>query len=145
MLKNLVRDWSAEGALERSQCYEPLLRALRAAFEGWTGPHRPRVWLPGAGLGRLAVEVAAAGFEAQGNEFSYYMLSAASFMLNCSAVPEQWTLHPWLHMTCNVVADEDQLRGVSIPDVLPCSLVPPGSLSMCAGDFVVRSMRVKAV
>jgi len=29
------------------------------------------------------------GFAAQGNEFSYYMLIASSFMLNCSSEPEQ--------------------------------------------------------
>lgn len=32
--------------------------------------------VPGAGLARLCVEVAALGYEAQGNEFSYFMLLA---------------------------------------------------------------------
>ncbi len=42
-----------------------------------SNPHRPpRVLVPGAGLARLCVEVAALGFEAQGNEFSYFMLLA---------------------------------------------------------------------
>jgi len=95
------------------------------------------VLLPGAGLGRLCVEVAAAGFEAQGNEFSYFMLLTAAFMLNSTACAEQWTIHPWVHLTCNNVTDADQLRGVSVPDVVPSSLVEPGMLSMCAGDFAV--------
>lgn len=93
--------------------------------------------LPGAGLGRLCVEVAAAGFEAQGNEFSYFMLIAAAFMLNATACAEQWTVHPWVHLTCNNVTDADQLRGVAVPDVVPSDVVPPGMLSMCAGDFAV--------
>lgn len=42
----------------------------------------PTVLLPGAGLGRLCVEVAGLGLQAQGNEFSYHMLLASSFMLN---------------------------------------------------------------
>uniref|UniRef100_A0A383VDL8 carnosine N-methyltransferase n=1 Tax=Tetradesmus obliquus TaxID=3088 RepID=A0A383VDL8_TETOB len=136
VLKNLVRDWSAEGALERQQCYARLVAALKQCFQGWSQPQPPRVLLPGAGLGRLCAEVAAAGFEAQGNEFSYFMLLTASFLLNSTSCSEQWTVHPWVHMTCNNVTNEDQLRAVGVPDVVPSSLVPPGMLSMCAGDFV---------
>ncbi len=33
--------------------------------------------VPGAGLGRLAFDIACAGFNSQGNEFSYYMLIGA--------------------------------------------------------------------
>jgi carnosine N-methyltransferase len=83
------------------------------------------------------VEVAAAGFEAQGNEFSYFMLLTAAFLLNSTSCQEQWTVHPFVHMTCNNVTNEDQLRAVGVPDVVPSLLVPPGMLSMCAGDFVV--------
>ena len=36
----------------------------------------PRVLVPGCGLGRLVVELAAAGYEAVGVEFSFYMLLA---------------------------------------------------------------------
>ncbi|KAF6266581.1 N2227-like protein-domain-containing protein [Scenedesmus sp. NREL 46B-D3] len=136
VLKNLVRDWSAEGALERQQCYARLVAQLKLCFEGWPGPQPPRVLLPGAGLGRLCAEVAAAGFEAQGNEFSYFMLLTAAFLLNSTNCQQQWTVHPWVHVTCNNVTNEDQLRAVGVPDVVPSSLVPPGMLSMCAGDFV---------
>ena len=43
---------------------------------------RARVLLPGAGLGRLALEIASKGYSAQGNEFSYQMLFASNFILN---------------------------------------------------------------
>ena len=42
----------------------------------------PRVLVPGSGLGRLCVDLVAAGYAAQGNEFSYYMLLASAFALN---------------------------------------------------------------
>jgi carnosine N-methyltransferase len=113
-------------------------RLVLLPLAGRSHPQPPRVLLPGAGLGRLCAEVAAAGFEAQGNEFSYFMLLTASFLLNSTSCQEQWTVHPWVHMTCNNVTTEDQLRAVGVPDVVPSSLVPPGMLSMCAGDFVVR-------
>lgn len=41
-----------------------------------------KVLIPGAGLGRLAFEVAKRGFTCQGNEFSFYMLMASNFILN---------------------------------------------------------------
>ena len=41
-----------------------------------------RVLVPGAGLGRLAFEIALQGFSCQGNELSFYMLFTAHFILN---------------------------------------------------------------
>lgn len=37
---------------------------------------------PGSGLGRLAYEIAKKGYISQGNEFSFFMLIAGSFLLN---------------------------------------------------------------
>ena len=41
-----------------------------------------RVLVPGAGLGRLAWDIATLGFACQGNEFSHYMLLSSYFILN---------------------------------------------------------------
>ena len=41
-----------------------------------------RVLVPGAGLGRLAFEIARLGYSCQGNEFSYFMLITSNFILN---------------------------------------------------------------
>jgi carnosine N-methyltransferase len=38
--------------------------------------------VPGAGLGRLAFEIANRGYSCQGNEFSLFMLLASNFVLN---------------------------------------------------------------
>ena len=62
-LRSLVRDWSDEGATERKQCYKPCLEALE---KHWKGKHREgeeeiNVLVPGCGLGRLAMEIAARG------------------------------------------------------------------------------------
>ena len=54
----------------------------------------------------------AQGFEAQGNEFSYYMLIASAFVLNGMDTPRQWTVFPWAHSSCNQPSDADQLRPV---------------------------------
>ena len=177
VLKNLMRDWSADGAPERTQSYGRIIKELSTRYQGWQNPQQPpRVLVPGgschlleqsmqlahavpairtgaklgclglkareletqstccwpwvlpewprlldgvpiccagAGLGRLCLEVASLGLEAQGNEFSYYMLLASSFVLNQSARAGQWTVFPWLHTNCNQRCIGDQLRGVS--------------------------------
>ena len=40
------------------------------------------ILVPGAGLGRLAYELAKLGFACEGNEFSLFMLFASNFVLN---------------------------------------------------------------
>ena len=44
------------------------------------------VLVPGAGLGRLAYEIARLGYVCQGNEFSLFMLFASNFILNKSVL-----------------------------------------------------------
>lgn len=103
VLKNAARDWSDSGKAERDASYgrivEALLKALppgrgsaveesaeeedeerREKEDRETSP--PRVLVPGSGLGRLCVDLVQAGYAAQGNEFSYYMLLASAFALN---------------------------------------------------------------
>lgn len=136
VFKNLMRDWSAAGAAERDDSYGRICRELKSVL----GPARldnpQRVLVPGCGLARLCCDIAAMGYAAQGNEFSYYLLLASSFILNHVTRVEQFTLHPWVHANCNHVTDADQLQAVTIPDTPACSLVSgPDLLSMCAGDF----------
>ena len=69
VLKNLTRDWGAEGAPERSQSYGRIAGEVAARL----GPpaasaQPPRVLVPGAGLGRLCCDLAALGYEAQARE-----------------------------------------------------------------------------
>ena len=45
-------------------------------------PAEVSVLVPGAGLGRLAFEIARRGYTCQGNEFSLFMLFASNFVLN---------------------------------------------------------------
>ena len=52
------------------------------------------------------------GFEAEGNEHSWYMLITSAFILNASPEAEAWTLHPWVHGTNNNLSAGHQLRGV---------------------------------
>ncbi|KAM5580228.1 hypothetical protein ABKV19_009794 [Rosa sericea] len=136
IIRNIVRDWAAEGQKERDQCYRPILEELDSLFVDRCKESPPACLVPGAGLGRLALEISCRGFISQGNEFSYYMMICSSFILNACQTAGEWTIYPWIHSNCNSLSDDDQLRPVSIPDIHPASAGITEGFSMCGGDFV---------
>jgi len=135
-LKQLVRDWSSAGAVEREQCYTPIIKALTALYPDRGSRCERKVLVPGAGLGRLAFEIAAQGFECQGNEFSLFMLFASNFVLNKTSAVDCFKIHPYLHNYCNHVESRDQLVAINFPDVDPSQLPEDARFSMAAGNFV---------
>mmetsp|Transcript_5412 Transcript_5412/g.8895 ORF Transcript_5412/g.8895 Transcript_5412/m.8895 type:complete len:380 (+) Transcript_5412:106-1245(+) len=136
-LRQFVRDWSAEGAEERSQSYTPLIEEITKHFPPGTFKRNEiSVLVPGAGLARLALEICRHGYQVQGNEWSYFMLLGSQFILNRSEGSESYTIYPWLHSTSNVVNTDDFLRPVSVPDMDPSVLPPNSDFSMIAGDFI---------
>ncbi|KIY48057.1 N2227-domain-containing protein [Fistulina hepatica ATCC 64428] len=136
-LNQFVRDWSAEGREERETTYAPMKEALLEHFSGTSEEDRRnlRVLVPGAGLGRLAYDVAQLGFSCQGNEFSHYMLLPSFFILNKTDQIGQHTIYPYVHTFSNVASRADMLRAISIPDVLPSDLPANSNFSLVAGDF----------
>ncbi|KEP53569.1 MFS general substrate transporter [Rhizoctonia solani 123E] len=136
-LKQFVRDWGVEGKVERDACYGPMLDALCEYFHNVPIEERGnfRVLVPGAGLGRLAWDVASRGFTCQGNEFSHYMLLASFFVLNRTRAKFEHTIHPFIHSISNTVSARSLLRAVQVPDVLPSDLPPGSNFSLVAGDF----------
>ncbi|CAN6465216.1 unnamed protein product [Victoria cruziana] len=125
-----------EGHKERDQCYKPILDELNRLFPDRSTSSPPSCLVPGAGLGRLALEISCLGFISQGNEFSYYMMICSSFILNHTQMAREWTIYPWVHSNCNSLSDSDQLRPVEFPDLHPASAGITEGFSMCAGDFV---------
>ncbi|KAL1502947.1 hypothetical protein AB1Y20_011018 [Prymnesium parvum] len=118
-LKQCVREWGEEGEEERREAHTPLLTALRETVP--VGGGEARVLLPGAGLGRLAWEVARLGYKAQGCEFSYFMLLASNFIMN-GLGGERVVIHPWVLQTCNTRSIEDAVRPAEVPAVSPAEL-----------------------
>eukprot|EP00614_Pseudopedinella_elastica_P010233 CAMPEP_0172596318 /NCGR_PEP_ID=MMETSP1068-20121228/16080_1 /TAXON_ID=35684 /ORGANISM="Pseudopedinella elastica, Strain CCMP716" /LENGTH=520 /DNA_ID=CAMNT_0013395279 /DNA_START=27 /DNA_END=1589 /DNA_ORIENTATION=- len=146
-LHALSRDWAREGRLERSEAYGPILAALKARL-----PLGSTVLVPGSGLARLTCEIAARGFKSQGNDFDFFMLFTADFMLNGIAHPQEeegpggpeaarggetkrgsWrrhevvTVHPWVHSLTNNLSHDDALRPIKLPDVSALNLLENAS------------------
>ncbi|KAG9439542.1 hypothetical protein H6P81_019707 [Aristolochia fimbriata] len=136
IIRNIVRDWASEGRRERDQCYKPILEELVRLFPQRSKASPPSCLVPGAGLGRLALEISRLGFICQGNEFSYYMMICSSYILNQTQAAGEWTIYPWIHSNCNSLSDNDQLRPVTFPDIHPASAGITEGFSMCGGDFV---------
>jgi carnosine N-methyltransferase len=136
-LKQFVREWSVEGADEREASFSPLVKALVRHLPIVPGASaRPFVVCPGSGLGRLPYEIAKAGYDAQGNEFSYHMILGSYLLLNTPdiATREAIPLYPFALNFSNSVSDESRLRCVRVPDEVPSRT--RGQMSMCAGEFV---------
>ncbi|XP_061222019.1 carnosine N-methyltransferase isoform X1 [Neopsephotus bourkii] len=135
-LKQFVRDWSEEGKPERESCYQPIISEIVKNFpkERWDFS-KVNILVPGAGLGRLAWEIAKLGYACQGNEWSLFMLFSSNFVLNRCSEINSCKLYPWIHQFSNNRRSADQIRPIYFPDVDPHSLPPGSNFSMTAGDF----------
>lgn len=135
LLRQLVRDWSEEGKDEREASYGPIMRLLDSSFPSSSPRENIRVLVPGAGLGRFVYEIAHAGFDCEGNDFSLFMLFPSQFMLNGNLKPKSYNIHPWILPFSNHLSISSQIRAIPIPDIL---VEPPksGYMSMTAGDFL---------
>ncbi|XP_040273000.1 carnosine N-methyltransferase isoform X1 [Bufo bufo] len=136
-IKQFVRDWSEEGKLEREVCYQPIINEILKYFpkDKCTDPSEINVLVPGAGLGRLAWEIAMHGYSCQGNEWSFFMLFSSNFVLNRCSQINAFKLYPWIHQFSNNMKSVDQVRPVYFPDVNPHDLPYNPNFSMTAGDF----------
>ncbi|XP_074809332.1 carnosine N-methyltransferase isoform X1 [Natator depressus] len=135
-LKQFVRDWSETGKPERDSCYQPIINEIVKNFpkERWD-LSKVNILVPGAGLGRLAWEIAMLGYACQGNEWSLFMLFSSNFVLNRCSEINSHKLYPWIHQFSNNRRSADQIRPVYFPDVDPHSLPSGANFSMTAGDF----------
>ncbi|KAK1717269.1 N2227-like protein-domain-containing protein [Colletotrichum lupini] len=164
-LRQFYRDWSAEGAEERSTCYGPVLEALdrerkarqsssATTTDASVAAAEPlKVLVPGAGLGRLVFDLCLNGHDAEGNEISYHQLLASSYILNCTKQAGQHKIYPWVHSFSNHRTRANHLRSCAVPDIHPATELGRvqqqqqqqssesggagiGSMSMCAADFL---------
>ncbi|KAM9392862.1 carnosine N-methyltransferase [Pholidichthys leucotaenia] len=136
-IKQFVRDWSEAGQAERDSCYKPIIQEIQRLFP--TDKYdvsKVSVLVPGAGLGRLAWEIARLGYTCQGNEWSFFMLFCSNFVLNRCKEVNDLTLYPWIHQFSNNKKSSDQTRSIQFPDINPQSLPLDSDFSMVAGDFV---------
>ncbi|KAF2261782.1 methyltransferas-like protein [Lojkania enalia] len=151
------REWSAEGAVEREKCFDPVVQSVSEEFASRkkVSPELDRsdvkVLVPGAGLGRLVFDIVRAGFSVEGNEISYHELMASSLVLNHTKKAGEFNIAPFVLNCSNHLNRNDQFRIYEIPDLHPgaeLESAPENSrlhaferMSMAAGDFCVLYSR----
>ena len=142
-LRQIVRDWSSSGKIERDSCYAPLISAIQQHLAPITRENfgLQKVLVPGSGLGRLVFDLAVAGFDAQGNEFSYFMLLMGDFIMNHSSEKECFSVHPWLGGANNSMSRNDEFEMIKFPDISPTRSVESAlgdvQMSVAAGEFLM--------
>ena len=123
-LHSCMREWSQDGATERAVCFDVILDALTEFLPVTSANrHKQKVLVPGAGLGRLPLEIVHRGYACQGNEFSYFMLLTSNFLLNHVEEAGMFDLHPFVDQSCNIKKTGDNVREIKVPDVCPAKLL----------------------
>ncbi|KAF4312315.1 hypothetical protein GTA08_BOTSDO12274 [Botryosphaeria dothidea] len=135
-MKHFVRDWSEEGLHERQPTFPCIVNAIQREFpvETRTENAAPiKVLVPGAGLGRLAHEIAALeGFEVTANEWSSYMNLAYRYLLTLTTLNSA-TLHPFVDWWSHRTTTTSLTRSITFPDTLPSDTRSP--VLLVEGDF----------
>lgn len=134
LLRQVSRDWSEDGQVERDACYSPLLSLLETAFPPSISRNKVRVLVPGAGLGRLAYEISQLGFSCQGNDFSLFVLLTAEFILTRNIPKNLLEIYPYALPFSNTINLDTQFKSVKFPDIELKEA--PVDFSMIAGDFI---------
>jgi len=136
VVAHMVRDWSSDGALIRNSLYTWCLKQ----FELY--PLHPQrvepIVVPGAGMGRLAWELATGlDHSVEAIESSLSMSAAAHSIL----AGESFLVHPYAldHFT-NEVDSSLRYDQVTIPDIDPTAR-GKGNLSFTVGDFNYEYMQ----
>lgn len=143
-LRLLVRDWAEEGIDERKNCHFRMIEELKKYINPNDQKNNEELFsvlVPGAGLGRLVYELCKAGYNAQGNEFSYFMLLTSHFILNNTKQKEEFSIYPYIHNFNNLLKEEFAFNEIKIPDIdlrsdLQSENQKCGEMSMVAGEFV---------
>uniref|UniRef100_A0A0E0L4J6 carnosine N-methyltransferase n=1 Tax=Oryza punctata TaxID=4537 RepID=A0A0E0L4J6_ORYPU len=112
IIRNIVRDWAQEGQKERDECYKPILEELNRLFPNRSKERPPSCLVPGAGLGRLALEISTLALKKSMN--GLYILGYTATAILFQTMINFALLH-FLIFTP---------RGIT------------EGFSMCAGDFV---------
>ena len=149
-IRQLYREWSAEGLPERHAAFSPIIQALTHHLPSPASQrHSKRVLVPGAGLGRLVFDICAAGYTVEGNEISYHQLLASNYILNCVRQAGKHKLYPWALNFSNHITRSAQLQCVSVPDINPATTLEQAQaetasevhfshrMSMTSGDFCI--------
>lgn len=146
-LRSASRDWTKLGDVERHQTYDIILESLKEYL-----PEGAVVCVPGAGLCRLAVEIASLGFSTVANENSLIMIIFTRVAMKRK---HSFRVFPFCHQLSGLDNFRDSLISAEFPEVRvregddddglidPAALLGEGRLMLMAGGFEGLPERMK--
>ena len=132
---HIARDWTTLGRPIRKSLYDWCIAQLQSNLKN---EELSPVLVPGAGLGRLAYDIASNGYNVEANEISLVMSAAAFQLLQNQA---SGVVHPFaFDFLVNEADTSMKYKHASFPDLERREWGPKrdifGSLSYTVGDFV---------
>jgi carnosine N-methyltransferase len=133
---HITRDWTVLGRPIRKSLYDWCIAELQSSLK--SERLSSSVLVPGAGLGRMAYDIASNGYNVEANEISLVMSAAAFQLLQNQA---SGVVHPFaFDFLVNEADSSMKYQQVSFPDLERREWDPNkntfGSLSYTVGDFV---------
>ncbi|CAB9506990.1 Carnosine N-methyltransferase [Seminavis robusta] len=135
VIAHIVRDWTLLGQPVRASIYDWCSEMVEKHHKPGTSTSSSLpILVPGAGLGRLAHDLASSGYSVEANEVSLSMAAAARAILEDK---RHGSFYPFaLDSWANEVESERHYDRVQYPDTTILNFKPNGSLSYTLGDFV---------
>ena len=136
-LKLFIRDWTIEGKKERDITYIPVMEEIKKYL---TDFKNKKILVPGAGLCRLAFEIAKLGCETDAIEVSYYMIICSDFIFNSNFVKNQYKIQPLIHSFNCLIKENDPFQIFNFPDENINDIMNKkdfGKLNIIPGDFIL--------
>ena len=138
-LKLFIRDWTSEGKKERDITYNPIISEIKKYFSDDDNKNK-KILVPGAGLCRLAFEIAKFGFQVDAIEVSYFMILGSSFLFNAHINKNEFKIQPLIHSFNCLKKENDPFQLFHIPDENINDIINSkdfGKLNIIPGDFII--------
>ena len=136
-LKLFIRDWTIEGKKERDLTYTPIITEIKKYFSNTSNQ---KILIPGAGLCKLAFELAKLGFEVDAIEVSYYMILCTNFIFNSHLNKNKYQIQPLIHSFNCLKNEDDPFQLFNFPDENIDEIMKRKDfrkLNIIPGDFVL--------
>lgn len=127
---HLLRDWSMTCEHVGVSTYQPTIDIIKELIPSCKG----EVLLPGAAMGRLALQIAREGFNVEANDASRLFLTAADYLLN--RPPASGTVFPVAHVFSENWSLAEQYVEIEVPKPSPSEVANGSKFTMVPGDFI---------
>ena len=135
-LKLFIRDWTTEGKKERDLIYNPIIEEIQKYF---SKNKNKKILVPGAGLCRLAYEIAKLGFTVDAIEVSYYMIICSDFIFNSYNTINKFKIEPLIHSFNCLKTEDSPFQIFYFPDENISETMNNknfGKINIVPGDFI---------